>query len=136
MCSTSAVEARPVRTLTRSWRRASMLLAMRACASLWMVSIMGIPVPGSAPGVQPSVPVRGAVVAVVQAGAAELDLQRGVVDAETRVQLAMDVVQERVVAVAAGPHQVCGHRDLARAQRPVVHLVHRADAGLRLQLHP
>src|SRR5690606_39356105 len=42
MLSTRPVEARPVRTLTRLWRRASMLLAMRACASCLISLIIAV----------------------------------------------------------------------------------------------
>src|SRR5690606_41475446 len=47
MVSTRPVEARPVRTLTRLWRRASMLLAMRVCASC-LISLIIAVFPGGA----------------------------------------------------------------------------------------
>src|SRR3954464_10328579 len=137
MCSTSAVEARPVRTLTRSWRSASMLLDMRACASLWMSLIMA----GSGTNASPKyserplqadpasvAAVRGPVVAIVFARVAALDLQRRMIDAEALVQLAHEPVDEDVVVLVARAHEVRGHRDLAGAQRPDVQVMHRGDS--------
>ena len=76
---------------------------------------------------------RRAVVLVVAAAFAELDLQRRVVDPEALVQALVDPVEEGIVAFGAGADQVGRHRDLARAQRPDVHVVGGLDALLRLQ---
>src|SRR6476659_9518460 len=125
MWSTSAVDARPVRTLTRSWRSASMLLVMRACASLWMSLIMAgsgtnasrkyseRPAPAA---VALAAAVRRAVVAIVFAGMPALDLQCRMVDAETLVEFLHDAVDEGIVVAVLRPHQVRGHRHLASAQ--------------------
>src|SRR5690606_40222815 len=77
-----------------------------------------------------SVRVRCAVVQVVAAALAEFHLQGRVVDAEALVQALVDPVEERVMALGAGPDQVRGHRDLARAQRPDVQVVDRGHSRL------
>src|SRR5690606_22035663 len=131
MWSTRAVEARPVRTFTSVWRRASMLLAMRVWASLWISLIIAAPGLFLSPA-SISMPVRRRIVQVV-AGRAEFHLQGRVVDAEARVQVVVDAIEEGVVAVAAGADQVRGHRDLAGSQRPDVKVVDGRDAFLRQQ---
>src|SRR5690606_35582494 len=131
MWSTRAVEARPVRTFTSVWRRASMLLAMRVWASLWISLIIAAPGLFLSPA-SISMPVRRRIVQVV-AARAELHLQGRVVDAEALVQFVVDAVEERVVAVAAGADQMRGHRNLAGTQRPDVKVVDGRNAFLRQQ---
>ena len=67
-------------------------------------------------------------VVLVVAAAPEFDLQRRVVDAEAFVQILAHGIDEGVVIRGIRAHQVRGHRDLARAQRPDVDVVHRGDA--------
>ena len=62
-------------------------------------------------------PVRRPVVTVVRAAGAVLDLQRGVVDPETVVQAMDQPIEEPVVVVVAGTHQVGGQRDFPGAER-------------------
>ena len=58
---------------------------------------------------------RRRIVQVVAATGAALDLQGGVVDAETVVQGVHGGVDEGVVVVLARPHQVRGQGDLVGA---------------------
>src|SRR6478672_8944156 len=96
MWSTIEVVARPVRILTRSWRNASTLLAMRALVPfLISLSIAGsVSVRRSAADYRAgrvcgrcgSV-VRRTIMQVVLAARAVLDLQRRVVDPEAVVEI-------------------------------------------------
>ena len=74
--------------------------------------------------------VRRAVVAVVLAGGAVLDLQGRMVDAEALVERQVDPIDEGIVVVSVRADQVRGHRDLAGPQRPDMQVVDGADAGL------
>ena len=71
---------------------------------------------------------RRTIVRVMVAGTAVLDLERGVVDAEFVVQVVRQQIDEGIVIVVAGTHQVRGHGDLAGAQRPDMEVVDGNDA--------
>ena len=60
--------------------------------------------------------------------AADLDLQRCVVDAEPLRKLGADAMQEDIV-VSSGPHQMRGQRGLAGAHRPDVEVVNLPNPG-------
>ena len=66
--------------------------------------------------------------AVVAAVTAVFDLQRRMVDAETLIQHLEHLVDEMVVIPRLRPNQVRGQRDLARAERPDVQVVHHLHA--------
>ena len=67
--------------------------------------------------------VRGVVMMIVMAGFTQLDLQRGMVDAEALLQGLIGAIDESVMSVDGVTHDMRRQRDFLGAERPDVHVV-------------
>ena len=72
--------------------------------------------------------VWGMVMMVVMAGFTQLDLQRGMVDAEAFLQGLIGDVDESVMSVHRISDDVRGQRDFLGTQRPDMHVMDGRDA--------